>query len=69
MEVLFSYLVKDQFTYIQECVRSKPDVDKALNIAFGVTIPATYESVQEALASYVKHLCAVTGNLLYTTSS
>jgi hypothetical protein len=68
MEVLFSYLVEDQFTYVQECVRSKPDVDKALNIAFGVTIPATYESVQEALASYINHLRAVTGNLLYTTS-
>lgn len=68
MEVLFSCLIEDQFTYVQECVRSKPGVDKALNIAFGVTIPATYESVQEALASYINHLRAVTGNLLYTTS-
>ena len=69
MEVLFSCLVKDQFTYVQECVRAKPDVDKALNIAFGVTIPASYESVQEALASYINHLRAVTENLICTTSS
>ncbi|MBE9139312.1 hypothetical protein IQ254_19270 [Nodosilinea sp. LEGE 07088] len=69
MEVLFSYLVKDQFTYIQKCVRSKSDVDKALNIAFGVSVPATYKSVQEALASYINHLRAVTGNLLYRASS
>ncbi|NJO39177.1 MAG: hypothetical protein HC865_00350 [Cyanobacteria bacterium RU_5_0] len=68
MEVLFSYLVENQFTHVQECVRSKPDVDKALNIAFGVTIPASYESVQEALASYINHLRAVTGDLLYTKS-
>lgn len=68
MEVLFSYLVDDQFTHVQECVRLKPDVDKALNIAFGITSPASYESVQEALASYINHLRAVTGNLLYTTS-
>ena len=68
MEVLFLYLVEDQFIYVQECVRSKPNVDKALNIAFGVTIPATYESAQEALASYINHLRAVTGNLLHTKS-
>lgn len=68
MEVLFSYLIEDQFTHVQKCVRSNPGVDKALNIAFGVTIPASYESVQEALSSYINHIRAVTGNLLYTTS-
>ena len=68
IEVLFSHLVENQFAHIQECVRLKPDVDKALNIAFGITTPSSYESVQEALASYISHLRAVTGNLLYTTS-
>ncbi len=65
MEVLFSHLVEHQFAHIQERVRAKPDVDKALSIAFGVTAPAALESVQEALASYTSHLRAVTGVLLY----
>jgi hypothetical protein len=65
MEVLFSHLVKHQFTYIQTCVRSKPDVDKALSIIFGVSTPATLMSVQEGLASYIRHLRNVTGTLLY----
>jgi uncharacterized alkaline shock family protein YloU len=69
MEVLFWHLIKDHFTDVQACVRSKPDVDKALNIAFGVTIPAAYESVQEALTSYIEDLRSVTGNLLYGTGN
>jgi hypothetical protein len=68
MEVLFSDLVKHQFAYIQERVKSKPNVDKALNIAFGVSISANYEAVQGALASYINHLRTVTENLLYTPS-
>lgn len=68
MEVLFLHLVEHQFAHVQECVRSKPDVDKALSIAFGVTAPAALESVREALASYTNHLRAVTGALLYAPS-
>ena len=66
MEVLFSCLVnKHPFDYIQQHVRAKSDVDKSLSNAFGLTIPATYESVQEALASYINYLRGKTGNLLY----
>nr|MDZ8061869.1 hypothetical protein [Nostoc sp. EkiNYC01] len=69
MELLFSYLIEHQFVYIQECVRSKPDVDIALKIVFGVTTPAAFESVQEGLASYIRHLRAMTGTLLYVSSN
>ena len=69
MEVLFSYLVENQFVYIQECVRSKPDVDKALSIAFGVSTPADLNSVREGLNSYIKRLRKVTEDLLYEGSS
>ncbi|MEH1907691.1 hypothetical protein [Nostoc sp.] len=67
MEVLFSHLVEYQFNHAQECVRSKPDADKALQIIFGVTAPASLESVREGLASYINHLRTVTGALLYTS--
>jgi hypothetical protein len=67
MEVLFSHLVEYQFNHVQECVRSKPDADKALQIIFGVTAPASLESVREGLTSYINHLRTVTGALLYTS--
>ncbi|MEC4814454.1 MAG: hypothetical protein SAK29_14445 [Scytonema sp. PMC 1069.18] len=69
MEVLFLHLVEHQFAYVQECVRSKPNVDTALKIVFGVTAPAAFESVQEGLASYIRDLRTVTGTLLYIPSS
>jgi len=67
MEVLFSILVEHQFAHVQECVRLKPNVDKALSIVFGVTSPADFNSVQEGLNSYIRHLRNVTGALLYPT--
>jgi hypothetical protein len=67
MEVLFSILVERQFAHVQKCVRSKPNVDKALSIAFGVTTPADVNSVREGLNSYIRHLRNVTGALLYPT--
>jgi hypothetical protein len=67
MEVLFSILVERQFAHVQKCVRSKPNVDKALSIAFGVTTPADLNSVGEGLNSYIRHLRNVTGALLYPT--
>lgn len=67
MEVLFSILVEHQFAHVQECVRSKPNVDKALSIAFGVTTPADLNSVREGLNSYIRHLRNVTGALLHPT--
>jgi len=65
LEVLFIHLAEHQFAHVQECVRSKPDVDKALSFAFGVTTPTPSELVQEALTSYVRQLRDITGTLLY----
>lgn len=69
MEVLFSYLVEQQFVYIRSCVRSKPNVDKALSIAFGISIPADLNSVRRGLNSYIRHLRNATGALLYPSPS
>ncbi|MEZ2320791.1 MAG: hypothetical protein ACBR15_17520 [Microcoleus sp.] len=69
VEVLFSMLAEYQFTLIQERVRAKPDVDKALNNSFGVTVPADLESVKEGLNSYIRDLHSKTGTLLYVPSS
>ncbi len=67
MEVLFSHLlVEYQFAHVQTCVRSKPDADMALKIAFGVSTPATLESVQVALNSYIRQSRNSTGALLYS---
>jgi hypothetical protein len=65
MEILFLKLIENNFAHIQKCVRSKPGVDKAINIAFGVTVPADLNSVREGLHSYIQHLRYVTGDLLY----
>ncbi len=64
LEVIFWQLVNMDFTHTQSCVRSKPDVDKAIGNVFGVSAPATIDSVREALASYINHLQGVTGGLL-----
>ena len=65
MEVLFLMLIEHQFALIQERVRAKPDVDKTLNIVFGVTVPGNVESVREGLDSYIRDLFSKTGTLLY----
>lgn len=67
MEILFLYLIENQFSYIQDRVRAKPSVDKALSIAFGVTEPTDLASVREGLNSYIQYLRSETGNLLYPT--
>jgi hypothetical protein len=69
VEVLFSMLAESQFTFIQERVRAKPDVDQTLNNSFGVTVPADFESVKEGLNSYINDLRSKTGTLLYVPSS
>jgi hypothetical protein len=65
IEVLLLQLIESQFDYVQTCIRSKQNVDKAISIAFGVTIPADIDSVREGLSSYVRHLRSETGKLLY----
>ena len=69
LEVIFWQLVNKDFTHTQSCVRSKPDVDKAISNVFGVSAPATIDSVREALASYINHLQGVTGGLLLVPPS
>ncbi len=69
MEVLFLYLIEHHFTHIQECVRSKPDVDTALRMVFGISVDADLDSVREGLTSYIKHLQNMTGILLYSLPS
>ncbi|MGF1521492.1 MAG: hypothetical protein ACFBSF_04135 [Leptolyngbyaceae cyanobacterium] len=70
MEVLFLHLIThSQFAHVQDCVRSKPRLDKALTIAFGFSEPADFNSVQEGLTSYVQDLRNMTGMLLYPVPS
>ena len=69
LEMLLSDLIQHRFVETQERVRANPDVDRALTNAFGVSSPASFESVHEALGSYIRHLRDLTGNLLYLPSS
>lgn len=64
LEQLILRLIKTHFVKVQENIRSKSDVDKALTIAFGVSAPSSLISVQEALSSYVTHLEKQTRELL-----
>lgn len=65
IELLFSFLVEGDFGQVQARVRSQPSVDKALTNIFGVSAPASLESVRAALDSYVGHLRRLTGALLH----
>lgn len=65
LELLFSFMVEGDFAQVQARVRSQPGVDKALTNAFGVSAPASLESVRVALDSYVAHLRRLTGTLLH----
>jgi hypothetical protein len=66
LELLFLFLIKCDFARVQAGVRSQPSVDKALTIAFGLSAPASFESVRHALNSYVEHLRRLTGALLHS---
>lgn len=65
LELLLSFMVEGDFAQVQARVRSQPDVDKALTNVFGVSAPASLESVRAALDSYVAHLRRLTGALLH----
>lgn len=68
LEVVFLQLVEQRFAHAQSCVRAKADVDKALSNVFGISAPATIDSVREGLASYIEHLQGLTGVLLRVPS-
>lgn len=65
LELLLSFMVEGDFAQVQARVRSQPGVDKALTNVFGVSAPASLESVRAALDSYVAHLRCITGALLH----
>jgi len=65
LEILLKLIIERDFEQIQANVRSNPSADTALTIAFGHSTPATFESTQSALNSYIEHLRKQTGNLLY----
>ncbi|MBP0624012.1 hypothetical protein [Cupriavidus consociatus] len=65
LELLFAFLVESDFEDIQSAVRNKPEADRALTNIFGVSAPASLESVRSALDSYINHLRAATGPLLH----
>ena len=65
LEIVFAMLTDGDFAVTQSRVRAKPEVDKALTAIFGVSVPASLDSVREGLHSYVGHLRANTGDLLY----
>jgi hypothetical protein len=65
LELLFLFLVEGDFARVQTCVRNQPGVDRALTNVFGVSAPASPESVRGALNSYVEHLRRLTGALLH----
>ncbi len=49
---------------IQHMVRANAGVDKALTNAFGVSAPASKDSVQAGLQSYIEHLRKSLGGLI-----
>lgn len=65
LETVFAALIQHDFTAVQECVRAQPTVDKALSNAFGVVAPASFQSVQDAMNSYITHLKKLTDPLLH----
>jgi hypothetical protein len=65
LEVLFAFLIANEFEKVQVQVRAKLDVDRALSNVFGVSTAASLESVREALWSYIDHLRRATGALLH----
>lgn len=69
LEVLFKLLINADFEKTQRLVRGKPDVDKALKNIFGANSPASLQSVQEGLDSYINHLRQHTGNLVIIMST
>lgn len=65
LEILLEMYVDNDFENTQQCVRSQPDVDKALSIIFGKISPRDEASVRDALGSYTRDLQRQTGPLLY----
>lgn len=61
-EAILNIVHSNEFSVISTKVRSRPDVDSALKIAFGVSQASSIESVIDALSSFI-------GNLIKDTNS
>ncbi|MGX1182973.1 hypothetical protein AB7M29_000652 [Pseudomonas sp. F-14 TE3623] len=66
LEALIQGFVELDHPATQNAVRSNPVVDKALTMVFGMSAPASEESVQEGLYSYVGHIRKSLGELLHS---
>ena len=64
LETLFALLVEADFAKVQEHVRKRPAVDKALTNIFGVSTPTSLESTRDGMRSYIEHLTSVAGQIL-----
>ena len=69
LELLLAFLIEGDFASVQALIRAQPAVDKALTNVFGVSQPASLQSVRDALDSYVGHLRGLTGPLLHPSPS
>jgi len=55
----------NSFELITKKVRSRPDADNSIKIAFGISSPADIDSVMQALESYINDLiCQTSGKYL-----
>jgi hypothetical protein len=68
-EALHRILHNNDFSIVSNKVRSKPSVDNAIKIAFGVSNPSNRESVVCALSSYIQSLIESTNGLYEFTAS
>lgn len=65
LEALVQGFVVRDHASTQNAVRSNPTVDKALTMVFGMSAPASEESVQAGLYSYVGHVRKSLGEILH----
>lgn len=64
LEGLIQGFVELDHLSTQQAIRSKPAVDKALSMVFGVSAAASEESVQAGLNSYVGHVRKMLGGMI-----
>jgi len=68
-EALHAIIETSDFTIISSKIRSRPDVDSAMKMAFGVSAPSNQSSVIGALKSFIEHLTTNTNGLYQTDNN
>ncbi|MBN9669480.1 hypothetical protein [Roseibium aggregatum] len=63
-QIILGILSKIEFAYIQNNIRNKLGIDKAITICFGKYTPNSEEDVKKALASYIEDLRSKTRDVL-----